>query len=308
MASFTTLNVSFPPPSLTMPPKWLACEITAYQSLYIPTTHILSSFPTELEIHEHIQVRTRTKEDVWTVKLLNTYNQLSIIKAGKMERELVVFGDPFGVGILLSGIIDQVEYRTESMELVVMDLKTRRTPTMPGEAQKIGHKFQVMMYKLLLDGLTRGSAEVKLLAEHLNLNLSSPLSAGVMDYIIDLGFTSLFSSTNDHALKFGEAIDILSALIKGLDLPLVTSLEIQYEYQRTDELIGTENVTFDRDWTRETLKGGIKFWRGEKLPSGPDIEDLWKCDSCQFKRVCVWTKQKALEKSPASKQYRTTTP
>lgn len=255
-----------------------------------------------MEVHERVEVITRTREDDWTVKLVNTYNQLSIIQTGKMEREITVFGDPFGTGLLLTGIIDQVEYHREAVELVVMDFKTRRTPTIPGEEQKISHKFQVMMYKLLLDGLTRGSTDVKLLAEHLHLNLSSELSIGVIDYILDLGFTHLFStSTKDHILKFGEAIETLSMLIKGLDLPPVNTLAIQYEYQKTRELIGIEKVTFDRDWTRGTLEGEVKFWTGDKLPSGPDIEDLWKCDSCQFKRVCVWTKQKTLEKSPASK-------
>ena len=264
-------------------------------------------FLSELKVHEHIEVRTRTKEDQWTVKLLNTYNQLSIIKTGKMEREIVVFGDPFNIGILFTGIIDQVEYHRESMELVVMDLKTRRTPTMPGNAQKMGHKFQLMMYKLLLDGLTRGRTGVKLLAEHLHLNLLSTLSSGVMDYILDLGFSSSFCTpTKYQALKFGEVIDNLSVLIKELDLPPVTSLVIQYEHQKNHELIGVENVIFDNDWTRETLESRVKFWTGEHLPSGPDVEDLWKCNSCQFKSVCVWTKQKALEKSPTSKQQNTT--
>ena len=265
--------------------------------------------PTELEVHKIVEVRTKTKEDEWIVKLLNTYNQLSIIKTGKMERELSVFGDPFGTGILISGIIDQVECNSESMGLVVTDLKTRRSPTTPTEAQTIGHKFQVMMYKLLLDGLTEGSTDLRLLTEHLHLNLSTQLSAGVRDYILELGLTNLFSTaTSYHMLKFREAINILSALIKGLELLPVSSLVIQYEYQKTHELIGIENVTFDRDWTLRTLEGKVKFWKGEKFPSGPDVEDLWKCNSCQFKSVCVWTKQKELEKSPTSKQHSQATP
>ena len=259
----------------------------------------------ELEVHERVKVVMPTREDKWAVNLLNTYHQLSTIKTGKMEREISVFGDPFNTGILITGIIDQVEYNKESMELTVTDYKTRRTPTLPKKAQKIGHDFQLIMYKLLLDGLTRGTADKSLLAEHLQLDLTRTLTVGVMDYILTLGLTHLFCSSTSDRLKFGDAVDTLGKLIAGLDLPPVTQQLVQYEYQVDHQLIGVESVEFNRDWTKGVLEGQVKFWTGEKYPNGPDIEELWKCDSCQFKNVCVWTKQKMLEKSPASKVCKT---
>ena len=249
-------------------------------------------------------VQTVTPEDKWALQLLNTYKQLAIVKEGKMEREIAVFGDLFNSGILIKGVIDQLQYSTETQELVLTDLKTRRTHTMPGETQILGHKLQLMVYKILLDGLTRGPTKMELLAKHLKLNFATHLSPSITDHISDLGLQSLFSSeTPDDilGLKFKEFVHTVSKLIRGLDLPPVTSLVVLYESQATNEVIGEEGAEFDEGWAREMLDYALQFWRGEREPKGPDIEDMWKCKSCQFQNVCVWKKQKELEVSPGAK-------
>ena len=263
-------------------------------------------FRVELEVHEPVRVRTVTREDQWAVKLVNTYSQLAIIKEGKLEREISVFGDPFKSGILLNGVIDQVEYSTDAQKLTVTDLKTRRTKSLPGKSQAMGHKIQLMIYKLLLDGFTRGTTDANLLSNHLDLNLSSNLSVSVTDYINDLGLGSLFSSpgvsdSRESRLSFGHVADTVRMLIVGLDLPPVSSMEIHYEFQETNEVLGTESVEYDESLVKEKLESSIKFWKGSREPTGPDIEDLWKCETCQFKDVCTWRKQKTLESSPAAK-------
>ena len=261
----------------------------------------------ELEVHDIVTIRTQTKEDKWAIKLLNSYCQLSTIKDGAMEREINVFGDPFNTGVLVTGIIDQVEYNKETMELFITDYKTRKTPTLPQSAQNRGHDFQLMMYKLLLDGLTRATTDIFVLSESLGLDLSRSLTVYVMDYIEDIGLIHLINYSASGSLKFGEVASTLCSLIAGLDLPPVSKLTVQYEYQADRTVIGTRVVDFNRDWTKVALEKEEKFWTGENLPSGPDIEDLWKCKSCQFRDVCVWTKQKMLERSPASKTPQKTT-
>lgn len=254
-------------------------------------------------------VKTVTREDKWAVQLLNSYKQLGIVKEGKLEREISVFGSLFNTGILLNGIIDQLQYSADTQKLIVTDLKTRRTNSMPGESQILGHKLQVMIYKMLLDGLTRGTTKTDVLVEHLNLNVSAPLSIEVIEYIQVMGLQSVFAtfcspeetSIKESGLTFGDLLQSVSKLIRGLDLPPVTSLSIYYEYQETSAVIGVEEIMFDENWVKEKLESAIKFWRGDREPIGPDIEDLWKCDMCQFKRVCVWRKQKTLESSPGIK-------
>jgi exonuclease V len=248
-----------------------------------------------------VVVPTVTREDRWAIQLLDTYQQLSLIKEGKMEREIAIFGDLNG-GILVKGVIDQLEYSTETQELVLTDLKTRRTDTMPGKAQVMGHRLQLMVYKILLDGMTRGTTKVELLAEHLKLNFATCLSPGITDHIHYLGFQGLFGSESDAmVLNFKELALTVSTLIRGLDLPPVSSLVVLYESQRTNEVIGRERAEFDEGWAREMLGSALQFWRGEREPTGPDVEDMWKCGTCQFQSVCVWKRQKELEVSPGVK-------
>lgn len=263
-------------------------------------THYLA----ELEVHERVIVNTVTPEDKWAVQLLNTYKQLSIVKEGKLEREISIFGDLFNTGILIKGIIDQLQFSTETQELVLTDLKTRRTNTMPGNTQILGHKLQVMVYKMLLDGLTRGSTKMDILADHLKLNFASHLSPSVTDYINDLGLKGVFNSEMSDEiskLDFKDFVQTMSKLIRTLDLPPVTSLVMHYESQETNEVIGEEMAQYDEGWAKEVLDSALRFWRGEREPIGPDIEDMWKCENCQFQSVCVWKKQKELEVSPGVK-------
>lgn len=261
------------------------------------------SFSTELEVHDQVIVATKTREDKWAVQLLNTYRQLSIIKKGKMEREVSVFGD-CGAGILLNGIIDQLHYSVDTQELILTDLKTRRSNSMPREAQLLGHKLQLMIYKMLLDGLTRATTKTDMLATYLKLNFAVQLSITITDYIHELGLQSVFCTSDSEdslRINFGDLVQTWTKLIRGLDLPPVGCLVVHYIYQETDEVIGEVKVEFDAGWAKEVLESAVGFWRGKREPSGPEIEDLWKCDACQYKSVCVWRRQKTLEGSPGVK-------
>ena len=260
---------------------------------------------------------TKTYEDRWAVTLLDTYNQLSTVATGSLEREIHIFGDIFNQGILLKGIIDQVQYSKEIGELIILDFKTRRTNTMPSEAQKRGHALQLMLYKCMLDSLTCGITKMNLLAEHLNLNFKRELTEGALEHISRYGMQTLFtqSKTTDKVdgnsstaegvggglrVTLGELAEKISELIVGLNLPLVSSLMVQYVYQQTCKEIGMEVIEYDEAWARKAYENSLDFWLGKREPQGVDLEDLWKCDSCQFKDVCVWRRQKTLEQSPVA--------
>ena len=258
----------------------------------------------ELEVHEKVVVPTFTREDKWAVQLVDTYKQLSIVREGRMEREIALFGDLFDAGILTKGVVDQLQYSPDTQELVLTDLKTRQTNTMPGDVQRRGHKLQLMMYKLLLDGLTRGSTKMSLLEEHLKLNFKARLSASVIDHICEskVLLRACSAKVEDiFEVRFGDLAAAASKVIHELDLPPVTSLKVYYEHQKTGEMVGEETVEFDEAWARKLFDSTVGFWRGQRQPSGPEIEELWKCDTCQYKDVCVWRRQKMLETCPGKK-------
>ena len=265
--------------------------------------------PLELEVHEIVKVETKTYEDKWAVTLIDTYTQLATVAAGGMEREISVFGDLFDQGILVRGIIDQVQLTKDTGELTILDYKTRRSKSVPTEAQKRGHALQLMLYKCMLDGLTCGMTKVSQLAEHLSLNFSQELTEGVLQHVGKCGLRGLFTKSRPPAeivnleeerVTLGELAGKISELIVGLNLPLVSTLMVQYIYQETREVIGMDVVVYDEAWTKKMFVNSLDFWLGKREPQGVDLEDLWKCDTCQFRDVCVWRRQKELEQSPAA--------
>ena len=134
-----------------------------------------------------------TREDRAAVQLITTYTQLSVVKTGGIEREVSVFGDPFESGILVRGIIDQLQYCQETGELILTDNKTRRAKSLPPFEQMKGTGFQLMLYKYLLDRMCLGLTKGELLYRHLNLDRDSCLTQGALHHIISCGLSGLFS-------------------------------------------------------------------------------------------------------------------
>lgn len=259
-------------------------------------------------MHEIVKVESVTKEDRMAIQLINTYTQLAAIKAGTVEREVFVFGDPFNQGVLVRGVIDQLQFSPGNNELVLTDNKTRRTRSMPGPEQRRGTSLQLMLYKYLLDYMCLGITKSTLLYEHLQLNQDASLSRGPMDYIRDCGLGSLFCDTSNGGtgpelaqLKFGTVANCIMTRIAGLSLPLVDALIVQYEHQESEDVLGVDTVEYDEQWMKAQVENSLEFWGGERAARGADIEDAWKCSSCQFRDICVWRLKQELENSPAAK-------
>ena len=257
-------------------------------------------------MHEIVEVESVTKEDRHAIQLINMYIQLAAIQTGQLEREISVFGDPIDCGVMIRGIIDQLQLlSSNSRELVLLDYKTRRSRSLPSEAQRKGTALQLMLYKCLLDRITCGITKSELLLKHLKLNSSGVLTRGPMEYISQCGLSSIFSSsgsssTEDTCLTFGRVANSIMSLVVGLGLPLVTSLVVQYEHQESGEVLGVDHVEYDECWMEREVERNLKFWEGEEPAKGVEVEEAWKCNSCQFKDVCVWQLRRRLESSPAA--------
>ena len=254
-----------------------------------------------------VVVKTETAEDRQVVRLIDTYTQLAAVKSGALEREIAVFGDPIGSGVVLNGVIDQLQYSAETGELALLDYKTRVNRTFPSAEQKRGNSLQLMLYKSLLDGFTTGMTTFDLLKTHMGLSFETELSSGPREHLLRCGLGSLLPSSiqasdegQERTVVFGELVRSVSELIVGLGLPLVSSLTLHYQHQASGEDIGVESVDYDEDLMRQLLESSMRFWKGERRASGVDVEDAWKCGMCQFKDVCVWKLQRELEQSPAS--------
>ena len=126
------------------------------------------------------------------VDLLNTYMKLASIREGNYGREIKIYGAPLNQipNVIITGIIDQIQYCTIDNSLVVLELKTRSSHTLPGEAQKRSHYLQLMLYKMLLDSWTQGQVNYRNIMYQLELKPARRLSNGPMIYIFQNGLAS----------------------------------------------------------------------------------------------------------------------
>ena len=239
-------------------------------------------------------------EDKCAVDWINALIKLRSVQKGNTEREIKVIGTHFG-NMLLSGIIDQVQYCPSDKSFIILELKTRTTNTIPENSQQQSNHLQVMIYKELLDSLTQGHYNnYSEMLHQKGLRMTLPLTKGPIDYIKSSGLYHLFELMGAD-ITLQRLVDAICKAIVDLQLPLVNTLLVQYIYQKDGSVIGIEPVLYDESWTDKMVRSAIGYWKGERSAMGVDIEDSWKCNSCQFNDVCVWRKRQVIETSPVKK-------
>ncbi|XP_074045332.1 LOW QUALITY PROTEIN: exonuclease V [Macrotis lagotis] len=230
----------------------------------------------ELELHDLVNVHISTKEDAWAVKLLNILSMVPILQSGGTIREFPVFGEVEGV--FLVGIIDELHY-TSKGELELAELKTRKRPMMPLEAQKEKDRFQVSLYKCIFDAMVRGQVTSASLVRHMKLSPERLLGPPVQRHAQQGGFT---------VKSFGDLLDLTFLSLSLSDLPVIDALKIEYSHQETDSLLGTVMVVFEEEQVRDKLRHHLDYWTGLREPQGVDVKEAWKCRMCDYAAVCTW--------------------
>ncbi|XP_077995268.1 exonuclease V-like [Glandiceps talaboti] len=241
----------------------------------------------ELEVHDIVPVTVTSKEDSWAIKFLNMIDGIKGLTYGSpCIRELPIFGEPFGKGIFVVGIIDEIRYN-EKGELVLCEFKSRaKSRSLPSRAQKRNHALQVMIYKQLFDELVLGHLTKEHFIQHVGVDETKQLGEEVMQHMGKSGISCTL---------FGELLDIVLLQFQFSDLPCVDSLVVEYCFQGDCQSFASDTVKFDSDWLMGRLDHYFSFWRGQREVEGVDIEEAWKCHSCDFTEICEWKKRKEAE-------------
>jgi len=275
----------------------------------------------DLELGDKLVVDAHTKEDrvaLQFAQLIECFRSLIFADSGQvLRREIPILGFlPFSLGnhrmegaipprpisargvaveMLVSGIIDELRFDPVEGRLTLVELKTRMSPRMPCESQKIGHRLQVMLYRSFYDDLVEGKVTKSKLALHRKLNLAATLSPSVQEALWWTVGDDVFNSGYQSAkITMGQVIDVLLETAKAA--PRIDHMVIEYVYQKTKEVIDFETVQLDRVWLVKHSIDAAEFWMGKRTePRGVDIEDAWKCSMCEFGQDCQWRKSKAQE-------------
>ncbi|XP_056675626.1 exonuclease V [Monodelphis domestica] len=231
----------------------------------------------ELELHDLVSIQTSSKEDSWAVKLLNILSMVPILQSGGTIREFPVFGEVEGV--FLVGVIDELHY-TSKGQLELAELKTRRRPMMPLEAQKEKDRFQVSLYKYIFDAMVRGQVTSASLVCHMKLSPEVLLGPEVRNHARQGGFT---------VKSFGDLLEISFLSLTLSDLPVIDALKIEYSHQETGTVLGTEMVVFEEKQVKDKLQHILGTGQDSGKP-GSGLKEAWKCRTCDYAEICQWRK------------------
>ncbi|GBG68378.1 hypothetical protein CBR_g2921 [Chara braunii] len=230
----------------------------------------------EAEVVTKVKVEVTTREDSWALRILNSLMGINMIFEKGMTRELYVLGQVDGVW--MTGIIDEISMVDGTPRLV--DTKTRRSPTMPAEAQKRSTRVQLMCYKILFDSLVRGEFNAEAFYKQYRLKRERKLARDVTDFAEECG------------LGRGDEVATLEGVVKAFvtmcqALPLTDEeLLVRYEWQKDKSLIGEELFDFDRNWIQSQVARLLQYWKGARKANPVVREEAWKCNYCPFAKVC----------------------
>ncbi|KAL4667765.1 hypothetical protein H8959_006454 [Pygathrix nigripes] len=244
----------------------------------------------ELELHDLVTVPVTTKEDAWAIKFLNILLMIPTLQSEGHIREFPVFGEVEGV--LLVGVIDELHY-TAKGELELVELKTRRRPMLPLEAQKKKDCFQVSLYKYIFDAMVQGKVTPASLIHHTKLCPEKPLGLSVLRHAQKGGFS---------VKSLGDLMELVFLSLTLSDLPVIDILKIEYIHQETATVLGTEIVAFEEKEVRAKVQHYMAYWMGHREPQGVDVEEAWKCRTCAYADICEWRKDSGVLSSTLGPQ------
>ena len=74
--------------------------------------------------------------------------------------------------------------------------------------------------------------------------------------------------------------------------PILTAT---YLSSSTSELLGSKSILFDASALKAYLEDNLSWWRGEREAKGVQLQEAWKCRSCDFKMDCSWIHERDAE-------------
>jgi exonuclease V len=72
--------------------------------------------------------------------------------------------------------------------------------------------------------------------------------------------------------------------------PLLTAayLAQSYKHAGVTNKIGSKSFNFNAGFLRSYLQDNLAWWRGDRPAKGVELQEAWKCRSCDFRDDCEW--------------------
>jgi len=218
--------------------------------------------------------------------------------------------------------------RKKTDKIYLTDVKTRGVKTIPKGASFQPTLMQLMLYHLMLSDLVTGKVDPKILFARYELDTTTPFSDSFIAQIAALDeeeyhdapasptrsqspptsspVPSQTSTSTPDPLSLLLAHNSLTSLWTLLHSQLTLTfpsgaasigsvLKVEYRDQSDGSIIGLKTFLYDKDVISEYVDEEMRWWKGEREARGVEIEEAYKCRSCEFAEGCDWRRNKVEE-------------
>ena len=216
--------------------------------------------------------------------------------------------------------------RKKTDKIYLTDVKTRGVKTVPKGASFRPTLMQLMLYHLMLSDLVIGKVDPKVLFARYELDTTAPFSDSFIAQVasLDEDYYDAPDSPSQSAclpasdptqdpmtllLGHNSVTSLWSILLSELRLtfPAGTSsignvLKVEYRDQTDGSITGLKTFLYDKNVITEYVEEEMRWWKGEREAKGVEVEEAYKCRSCEFAESCEWRKIKVEEAVKAMRE------
>lgn len=292
---------------------------------------------------EHVVVETVSNEDRFGLRIWNTIQRLRMLRETGLTRELEIWG--IVEGQVVNGVVDELSFARpdpdtkeglkasrvqydvasdslgtgdQERKVYVCDVKTRSQRSLPSKAASRQTWMQLMLYRKLLESLSLNTVNAESVFEPYGL---APLASfsesflsgydGQSDDDVHLDLKNIPTVVPANELRsHPNLLSLWSLMISDMQQTIPTigdTLRAEYRYAKTGEVIGNELMIYDVQTIDAYIKQEMEWWKGDREAKGVEMEEAFKCQTCDFADSCTWRKNKieeAIEKHRLRKRAR----
>ncbi|KAF7899278.1 uncharacterized protein EAF01_008491 [Botrytis porri] len=213
----------------------------------------------------------------------------------------------------------RIKIRRQSNKIYICDVKTRGVRTLPNDAAFRPTRVQLMLYHHLLGNLATNSVDFRVLAARYGLDTSKTFSdtfiaqvgsmneddGGIYQDAHEEQDDSVPDSSQDSMsilLTHNNLNSLWSEMISEFQITfpdgagsLGRILKTEYRSRDDGEIVGIKTIPMDNEELTSYLEEELRWWKGEREARGVQLDEAFKCNSCDFAEGCEWRLQKVVE-------------
>lgn len=198
-------------------------------------------------------------------------------------------------------------------KVYLTDVKTRGSSSLPKGAAVRPTKVQLFLYHRFLADMVEDKINFLEVFERYGLDVDAQFSDSFLAQVGELhddvfhDSSSVLSSTSAETLdtdahdllRYRTLRELVPLLRSELRLTLPAGAQslgsvVTVEYRLRGEegaLIGSNVLAVDAGVLDQYLESYMEWWRGERSAAGVDVEEAYKCSSCEFAEICSWREE-----------------